>query len=78
MTGQHLDLSRRLRESGHGWDGRPVLDCLRAEPAIVAVRGVANNPFYAQPIKDLTLTLYGVRRAGRHRVAGARGPRKHS
>ena len=43
-------------------DGTVALywNCLRAEPAIVAVRGVANNPYYAQPIKDLTLTLYGV------------------
>jgi hypothetical protein len=47
-------------------DGRVALswNCTRAAPNVVTVRGVARNPYYAQPIKNLTLTLYGINAQG--------------
>ena len=62
-----VNISAPLIEYAHQVaDGKVALrwNCLRAEPTAVTVRGAANNPYYAQPIKDLRFTLYGVNAQG--------------
>ncbi len=39
-------------------------NCSRPEPGLVRMEGVANNPYYPQPIMDLGFTLYGVSAQG--------------
>jgi hypothetical protein len=47
-------------------------NCSRSAPGVVRVAGVANNPFYGQPIQDLELRVYGVNAQGGN-VSRARG-----
>ena len=39
-------------------------NCSRPAPGMVRLEGMANNPFYAQPIQDLEFRLYGVNAQG--------------
>ncbi len=47
-------------------------NCSRPSPGMVRVEGVANNPFYGQPIQDMELRVYGVNAQGGN-VSRARG-----
>ncbi len=47
-------------------------NCSRPAPGMVQVAGVANNPFYGQPIQDLEFRVYGVNAQGGN-VSRARG-----
>lgn len=47
-------------------------NCNRPGPGLVRVEGVANNPFYVQPIEDMELRVYGVNAQGAN-VSRARG-----
>ncbi len=47
-------------------------NCSRPSPGVVQVQGVANNPFYPQPIQDLEIRVYGVNTQGGN-VSRARG-----
>ena len=56
LTGPSGDLPHRVT------DGKVALSwkCLRPEPGIVRLEGLANNPYYPQPIKELEFQSYGV------------------
>jgi hypothetical protein len=67
-TGPSGDLPHRVT------DGKVALSwkCLCPEPGIVRLEGLANNPYYPQPIKELEFQLYGVDGQGRN-VSQTRG-----